>query len=485
MRVLRRTFHVLLAIMLPLVVGGARLHDFMARKPGPNAPAGALVERQRPAYDPEKPTVVVVLATDVSEITDLLGPYEMFARARAFNVYAVAPSRRSTALTGGLRLVPHYSFEEVDRLLGGKVPAIVVAPNLPNIRSSENRPVVEWVQRNARNGAISFSWCAGAAVLAEAGLLDGRTATSHWGDLARLEREYPRVQWVRGTRWIDHGSIVMSAGITSGIDATLHLLGRLLGDATARRVADELAYPNYHFALDPSVEQYEPRPADAVLFLNAAFKLPRVRIGLALYDGVGELDVSAIYDAHAAAGIANVQAIADEPRPVLTAHGLLLQPALVLGRDTDAIAALDRLVVPGRDAQGPGANANADSMALEAGLRPEYLQVEDVQRFSLEAVIEDLARTADEATATFALRRLEYRSSSVRLEGRNLPTDAILVALVLGIAGGLLAAAVPNGRKRFARNGLTARVTPPLDGEVRSSFPLRQSVVLNSFERNP
>jgi AraC family transcriptional regulator, transcriptional activator FtrA len=451
MRLLRRTFYVLLTIMLPVIVGGARLHDFMARKPAPDAPTSASAERQRPGHDPQKPAVVVVLAADISEITDVLGPYELFARARAFNVYAAAPSRRSTALTGGLRLSPHYSFEEVDRLLGGKAPTIVVAPNLPNIRSPENRPVLAWVQKSARNGAISFSWCAGAAVLAEAGLLDGRTATSHWGDLPRLEREYPRVQWIRGTRWIDHGSIVMSAGITSGIDATLHLLGRVLGDATARRVADELAYPNHHFALDPSVEQYEPRPADAVLFLNAAFKLPRVRIGLALYDGVGELDISAIYDAHAAAGIANVQAVTDKPKPVLTAHGLLLEPALVLGRDTEAIATLDRLIVSGKHAQESVAKLSVDSMAFEAGLRPEYLQVESVQRFSLEPVIEDLARTADRATATFALRRLEYRSSSVRIDGQNLPTDAILVALVLGIVGGLLAASVASGLKLFAR----------------------------------
>ncbi len=440
----------LLAILLPLTIGGVRLHDFLVRKPAPVVRASPVAEPTRPSHDARKPTVAVVLAADITEITDALGPYEMFARAGAFNVYTVAPSRRSVALTGGLRMLPHYSFEELDRLLDGKAPAIVVAPNLPNLRAPQNRPVVDWVRRSARSGATALSWCVGAALLAEAGLLHGRTATSHWGDLARLEREYPHVSWVRGTRWIDHGSIVTSAGITSGIDATLRLLGRIAGDATARRVASELAYPNYHFALEPAAEQYTPRPADAVLFLNAAFKLPRVRIGLALYDGVGELDVSAIYDAHAATGVADVQAVSDSPKPVLTAHGLLLEPALVPGQDSEAITTLDRLLVPGRGAKTRGAVVIASVAALGAALRPEYLQVDSGQRFSLEPVIEDLARTADRPTAAFALRRLEYRSSSVHVDGPAFPTGTLLTALALSLAAVALVVGVSAGRKRFA-----------------------------------
>lgn len=153
------------------------------------------------------------------------------------------------------------------------------------------------------------------------------------------------------------------------------------------------------------------------------------------------------------------------------AHGLLLQPALVLGRDAEAIAALGRLIVPCRYAQKPGAKPSTDAIAVEAGLRPEYLQVESVERFSLEPTVEDLARTADKATATFALRRLEYRSSSVRLLGGTFPTDAILVALMLSLAGGLLAVGIATGGKRFAAKRRAARMTPPLQGPMRTILP--------------
>ena len=225
--------YVLATLLTPVAIGGLRAQSFLTRGEAPLVAASQAPAPRAEPHDPRKPTVAIVLGADVTEITDMVGPYEMFARADRYNVYAVAPTAASTTLTGGLRVRPHYSFEELDGLLEGAPPAIVVAPNVPNISSPENRPVVDWVRRSADSGATSFSWCAGAAVLAEAGLLDGHTATSHWGDLARLEKEYPAVEWQRGVRWVDHGNILTSAGITSGIDATLRLLIRTEGESVA------------------------------------------------------------------------------------------------------------------------------------------------------------------------------------------------------------------------------------------------------------
>ena len=76
------------------------------------------------------------------------------------------------------------------------------------------------------------------------GLLDGQTATAHWGDIPTLEKRYPRVTWVRGVRWIDRGQFVMSAGITSGIDASLRVLIRVAGDSaclTASTISETVA----------------------------------------------------------------------------------------------------------------------------------------------------------------------------------------------------------------------------------------------------
>jgi putative intracellular protease/amidase len=419
------------ALALPLAVGAIRLRELSARE-RPGLPPPLAVDAPRPELDPGKPTVVVILGADLTEITDALGPYEMFARAGAFNVVTAAPSRTPTLLTGGLRVVPHYSFAELDARLGGRAADVVVVPNIPNIAAAHNAPVIAWLQRQAAGGALVHSWCTGAMTLAQAGLLDGRTATAHWGDLPRLRKAFPRVRWIRGVRWIDHGSIVMSAGLTSGIDASLHVIARLTDDATARRVARELRYPDYHFALDPTVEPYAIQPSDAILLANAAFRFGRLRMGVALYPGMGELDLSTFYDTYAFTTVADLVSVAADPGVVVTAHGLTLLPS----RTAAEAGGLDRFLVPGLDAR-----ARAAALVAQIAIRPEYLHADAPERFGLEPVLEDLARTADVPTARFALRRLEYRSAGVRLEGRAVPWRTLAAPLALALLGLLGAAA--------------------------------------------
>ena len=419
----------------------------------------------RPPPDPAQPTVVVLIGADVTEITDALGPYEMFARAGRFNVYMTAPERRPALLSGGLGILPQLSLAETDALLGGRPPAIVVVPQIPNITTrAENRPLLGWMRRQAAAGSTMFSWCTGARVLAAAGLLDGRTATAHWGDIDRLEREFPRVRWTRGVRWIDHGAIVTSAGITSGIDATLRVLRRVAGDSVARRVAREIRYPNYRYAIEPAVEQYTIRPADAVFLANAAYRVARPRVGLAIYDGVGELDVSNVYDTHVAAMAADVETVAERDGLVVTAHGLTLLPSLALSADGGAARAgqLDRLLVPGTDARPRAASLVAAAAAAAPALRAEYLHADQPTRFGLEPVLEDLARTADAATARFSQRRMEYRSSAVRLDGSGVAWHPLGVALALGLlgVGTVLAASrlAPRRRPAAVPTAVAARV---------------------------
>jgi AraC family transcriptional regulator, transcriptional activator FtrA len=410
------------ALVVPPVVAGALgLRELETRaRPAllPRLPAESTALVAPPPYDPVKPTVAVLLGADVTENIDALGPYEMFARAGKFNVYTVAPERRPTLLSGGLRILPHFSLAELDARLAGRPPAVVIVPNIPNIARAENRPLVAWMQRQAAAGALMHSWCTGAMALAEAGLLDGRTATAHWGDLARLAERYPRVQWVRDVRWVDHGTLITSGGLTSGIDASLRVLRRLAGDSVARRVARELRYPNYHYSIDPAVQPYTVSPADAVLLANAAFRVARSQIGLALYDGVGEIELSALYETHAYTAVADVHTVATAPGVVRTAHGLTLLPSLAPASAADRAAAgvreLDQLIVPGRDARVQGARVVATVAALAPALEPAYPQADAPERFALEPVLEELARSVDLPTARFAVRRLEYRATTGR-----------------------------------------------------------------------
>jgi putative intracellular protease/amidase len=437
----------------------------------PRLPAGSVLP-PTPAHDPGKRTVAVLLGADLTEITDALGPYEMFARAGVFNVYAVAPERQPTMLSGGLRILPHLSLSDLDRLLAGRPPAIVVVPMIPNSASRENRPLVEWMQRQAAAGALMHSWCTGAMALAEAGLLDGLTATAHWGDLGQLAKRYPRVRWVRGVRWVDHGNVITSAGLTSGVDASLRVLAKTAGDDVARRVARELRYPNYQFSSNPTVAPYTIRPADTVLLANLAFRISREQIGLALYDGAGELDLSNLYDTHSYSADADVHAVGARPGYVRTAHGLTVLPSLVatsaVPTEAERIRSLDRVVVPGVDGRDAAATLTAGLKSVAPALPIAYLHQDAQDRFGLEPVIEDLARTGDRMTAALALRRLEYRSAVIRIEGATFPWAALPLPLGTGLLGVLVAVALQRIFRRD-RRALIRNARPDVTGQARPS----------------
>jgi AraC family transcriptional regulator, transcriptional activator FtrA len=410
----------------------------------PRLDASTIAAVPRPALDPAKPTVVVLLGTDLTEITDALGPYEMFARAGRYNVVTAAAMRQPAQLTGGLRILPHYALAELDAALGGS-PAVVVVPNLPNAAAPMNRPVIDWIRAQAAGGSLIHSWCKGAMALAETGLLDGQTATAHWGDIPALEKRYPKVTWVRGVRWIDRGQYVMSAGITSGIDASLRVLIRIAGDSVARRVAREIRYPNYQFALNPAVPQYTLQPADLVLLANAAFRLNRPVLGIAMYDGVGEIDLSNVYDAHVHTMVVRVETLAESQEPVVTAHGLTLYPSLPVA--SAPLRRVDRIIVPGPEAPERAASLAAALASAAPRLRPDYVHAREPRRFGLEPVIEDLAQTADVATARFALKRMEYRAGTIRFDGSALPLVPLGFAVALALAG----LALTGGTMRLMR----------------------------------
>ena len=89
---------------------------------------------------------------------------------------------------------------------------------------------------------MTASVCTGAFLLAKAGLLHGKTVTTHWDDLDDLHAQFPDLT-VRGdTRWIDEGTIVTSAGISAGIDMSLHLVARLAGEELGVRTARQMDY---------------------------------------------------------------------------------------------------------------------------------------------------------------------------------------------------------------------------------------------------
>ena len=192
----------------------------------------------------QQKTVGIFLFNEV-EVLDFAGPFEVFSLAesetsgeRAFRVCTIARTNAPIRARNGLTVLPAYDFSSAPKLDLLIVPGGYGAEEL-EIREPET---IRWLQNMAGQVEIVASICTGAFLLAEAGLLNGKRATTHWMDLDRLEREYPAVQVLRNTRFVDEGAILTSGGISAGIDLSLYLVQRLLGAPAAKKTARRMEY---------------------------------------------------------------------------------------------------------------------------------------------------------------------------------------------------------------------------------------------------
>lgn len=394
MQILQPTAAACAAVALLLGVGALRAARAMrALYPPPlSAPAG---DETPPAHDPELPTAVVLLDHAGTEVSDFLLPYELLAASAAFNVHALAPEYRPAPLTGGLDVMPHLSLAGFEQLPLDAADLIVV-PHLPD----PDPRLVDWLHLQAQLGATVLSICTGAGVVAAAGLLDGRSATTHWGDIGGLERRYPQVNWTRGVRYVDDGELVSSAGITSGIDATLHVIRRLTDPKTMHRAAAALGYTDLSYLQDPTVDQHRLEPADLILPLTAAFA-PRHRLGVRLEEGVSETAVAAVMDTFTATFSARASTMTSNGLPVVSRHGLVLLPR----HSIHDAPALDRVLQP--TCPDPGAGRGATAGPAPTAVQP----VTDRPYAAFEDALGQLAAIEGRPIARFAARRLEHRTA--------------------------------------------------------------------------
>ncbi|MFE0643613.1 DJ-1/PfpI family protein [Streptomyces sp. NPDC058877] len=172
---------------------------------------------------------IAVLLYDRFTTLDAVGPYELLGRLPGAEVVFVAkeagPVRNDQ---GSLALVADRSLAEVPR------PDVVLVPGGPDARIALGDPeILDWLRTADATSAWTTAVCTGSLVLAAAGLLDGRRATTHW-----LAREELRALGVEptGERVVFDGKYVTAAGVSSGIDMALHLIGRIAGDETAQTI---------------------------------------------------------------------------------------------------------------------------------------------------------------------------------------------------------------------------------------------------------
>jgi transcriptional regulator GlxA family with amidase domain len=183
--------------------------------------------------------LVVVVIDDVLPL-DLGIPMHVFAREapEAYDVASASLDGRPVPVAGGMTVVPDGGLDLV-RTAGTVI--------VPGYADAAGRPVSGAITRAlggaARRGARMISVCSGAFALAQAGVLDGLTATTHWSLCAALAAGYPRVTVDPTVLFVDNGMVLTSGGVTAGLDLCLHVLARDLGATAARHVSRRLVMP--------------------------------------------------------------------------------------------------------------------------------------------------------------------------------------------------------------------------------------------------
>jgi putative intracellular protease/amidase len=168
-----------------------------------------------PLNPPAKGSIPVafVLAND-AVVIDFAGPWEVFQDVRipgrdepAFSLYTVAESKEPITTSGGMKILPNYSFDSAP------APKVIVIP----AQQDPSKVLLNWIRASSKTTDVTMSVCTGAFVLAATGLLAGRSATTHHSAYRELAMDNPDIKVKRGARFVEDGRFASSGGLSSGI----------------------------------------------------------------------------------------------------------------------------------------------------------------------------------------------------------------------------------------------------------------------------
>jgi transcriptional regulator GlxA family with amidase domain len=195
----------------------------------------------------------VVLFPDF-ELLDVFGPLEVLGfLTDHFRILLVGPQAGPVASAQGPRTICDHGRDDCPAL-----DAILVPGGRGTRRCVDDARLIDWLRERAAAAELVTSVCTGAGLLARAGILDGRRATSNKRAWDWVVSQGPRVDWVRRARWVEDGKFWTSSGVSAGIDMTLALVAHRLGAEVAEEAAWRIEYTWHRdAAVDPFAD---PRP---------------------------------------------------------------------------------------------------------------------------------------------------------------------------------------------------------------------------------
>lgn len=288
--------------------------------PVPQAETDAMLASLKPAKR-ERPLVAVIGLNDATETTDYLMPTGILRRADVADVTMLATGPDPVRLYPALDVEPDATVAQFDAAHPEGADYVIV----PAMSRDDDPAVIAWLRSQADKGATIIGICAGAKVVAAAGLLDGRRATTHWYYLGEMLKRSPTIRYVEDRRLVSDGSVVTTTGITASMPMMLTLIEAIADRARAEAVARDLGVEQWS-ARHASAAFRLTRPFAATVLANRTAFWNREELGIRLEPGMDEVSLALAADAWSRTYRSSVATFATSPDVVETMNGVRIVP---------------------------------------------------------------------------------------------------------------------------------------------------------------
>ncbi|TWH01288.1 Transcriptional regulator containing an amidase domain and an AraC-type DNA-binding HTH domain [Mesorhizobium sp. J18] len=269
----------------------------------------------------ERPVIAIIAINDATEVTDYLVPYGILRRADIADVMTLATEPGPVTLYPVLKVEPDTTAGEFDARYPEGADYVIV----PAMSRDDDPAVMQWLKKQADKGAMVIGVCAGAKVVAAAGLLDGRRATTHWYYLKELQEEHPGIHYVADRRLVVDERVATTTGITASMPMMLTLIQAIAGQAKAQTVAQDLGLSQWDMRHSSDAFKFT-RPFALTALGNGLAFWNRERLGIELQPGMDEVSLALAADAWSRTYLSNTVTFAGSPEAVETRNGVRLLP---------------------------------------------------------------------------------------------------------------------------------------------------------------
>jgi putative intracellular protease/amidase len=257
----------------------------------PKQEADAMLAALKPPKR-QRPLIAVIGINDATETTDYLMPYGVLRRADVADVTLLATNPGSVKLFPALTVEPDATTAEFDARHPDGADYVIV----PAMSRDDDPAALAWIKAQKAKGATMIGVCAGAKVVAEAGLLDDKQGTTHWYYLDELRKKHPGMHYVADRRIVVDKNVATTTGITASMPMALTLIEAIAGREAAERVAGDVGLPQWDARHDSHGFQFT-RPFALTAIGNTLALWNRERVGLELEPGVDEVTLALVADA--------------------------------------------------------------------------------------------------------------------------------------------------------------------------------------------